>query len=302
LLKGTLIIVSGPTASGKTSLSIELAKKYDAEIISADSRQFYVGMDIGTAKASKSEQAEVAHHFLDVLAPNESYNAGKFETDVVNFLVEYFARKSVAILVGGSGLYINAVKNGFDPLPSTTAEVREKWSKLLFENGIEFLQKELLRLDPDYYDKVDLNNHQRVQRALEAIDQTGETFTSLRTSSIKNRSFKMVEIQIIPEREKLYERINKRVDQMMRAGLLEEVKSLAAFKDENALQTVGYKELFDYMSGAYSLEAAVEKIKQHTRNFAKRQYTWFKKNAGDLILPEPDLNEASKHLEKIISV
>lgn len=302
MLKGTLIIVSGPTASGKTSLSIELAKKYDAEIISADSRQFYIGMDIGTAKASKSEQVQVAHHFLDVLAPNESYNAGKFETDVLNFLEDYFTRKQVAILVGGSGLYINAVKNGFDPLPSTTSEVREKWSKLLFENGIEFLQSELLRLDPDYYDIVDLSNHQRVQRALEAIDQTGETFTSLRTSSIKNRPFKMVEIQIIPEREILYDRINKRVDDMMRQGLLEEVKSLIPFRDENALQTVGYKELFDYMSGAYSLDAAVEKIKQHTRNFAKRQYTWFKKNAGDFILSEPDLNEASKHLEKIISV
>jgi tRNA dimethylallyltransferase len=301
-LQGTLIIISGPTASGKTSLSIELAKKYDAEIISADARQFYVGMDIGTAKVSKSEQAEIPHHFLDVLAPNESYNAGKFETDVLNFLEDYFARKSVAILVGGSGLYINAVKNGFDPLPSTTPEMREKWSQLLFENGIEFLQKELLRLDPDYYDIVDLNNHQRVQRALEAIDQTGKTFTSLRTSSVKNRSFKMVEIQIIPEREMLYDRINERVDQMMRAGLLEEVKSLVAFKDENALQTVGYKELFDHLSGVYSLEEAIEKIKQHTRNFAKRQYTWFKKNAGDLILSEPDLNEASKHLKKIISV
>jgi tRNA dimethylallyltransferase len=296
-LQGTLIIISGPTASGKTSLSIELAKKYDAEIISADARQFYVGMDIGTAKVSKSEQAEIPHHFLDVLAPNESYNAGKFETDVLNFLEDYFARKSVAILVGGSGLYINAVKNGFDPLPSTTPEMREKWSQLLFENGIEFLQKELLRLDPDYYDIVDLNNHQRVQRALEAIDQTGKTFTSLRTSSVKNRSFKMVEIQIIPEREMLYDRINERVDQMMRAGLLEEVKSLVAFKDENALQTVGYKELFDHLSGVYSLEEAIEKIKQHTRNFAKRQYTWFKKNAGDLILSEPDLNEASKHLQ-----
>ncbi len=301
-MQGTLIIISGPTASGKTSLSIELAKKYDAEIISADARQFYVGMDIGTAKVSKSEQAEIPHHFLDVLAPNESYNAGKFETDVLNFLEDYFARKSVAILVGGSGLYINAVKKGFDPLPSTTPEVREKWSQLLFENGIEFLQKELLKLDPDYYDFVDLNNHQRVQRALEAIDQTGKTFTSLRTSSVKNRSFKMVEIQLIPEREMLYDRINERVDQMMRAGLLEEVKSLVAFKDENALQTVGYKELFDHLSGVYSLEEAIEKIKQHTRNFAKRQYTWFKKNAGDLILSEPDLNEASKHLKKIISV
>jgi tRNA dimethylallyltransferase len=301
-LQGTLIIISGPTASGKTSLSIELAKKYDAEIISADARQFYVGMDIGTAKVSKSEQAEIPHHFLDVLAPNESYNAGKFETDVLNFLEDYFARKSVAILVGGSGLYINAVKKGFDPLPSTNPEVREKWSQLLFENGIEFLQKELLKLDPDYYDFVDLNNHQRVQRALEAIDQTGKTFTSLRTSSVKNRSFKMVEIQLIPEREMLYNRINERVDQMMRAGLLEEVKTLVAFKDENALQTVGYKELFDHLSGVYSLEEAIEKIKQHTRNFAKRQYTWFKKNAGDLILSEPDLNEASKHLKKIISV
>lgn len=301
-MQGTLIIVSGPTASGKTSLSIELAKKYDAEIISADSRQFYVGMDIGTAKATPHEQAEVPHHFLDVLSPNERYNAGKFETDVLNFLKEYFTRKSAAILVGGSGLYINAVKNGFDPLPSTTAEVREKWTQLLLEKGIEFLQNELLRLDPDYYDLVDLNNHQRVQRALEAIDQTGKTFTSLRTSSLKDRPFKMVEIQIIPEREMLYERINKRVDDMMRQGLLEEVRSLIEFKDDNALQTVGYKELFDYLSGTYPLEQAIEKIKQHTRNFAKRQYTWFKKNAGDFILSEPDLNEASKHLEKIISV
>lgn len=301
-MKPLLIIVSGPTASGKTALSIELAKAFDAEIISTDSRQFYRKMDIGTAKASKAEQAEVPHHFIDFLDITDDYNAGAFEADVIQFLENYFQKKSIAIMVGGSGLYINAVKNGFDLLPSSSPEIREKWSQLYAEKGIEFLQTELQKLDPEYYSKVDVNNHQRLQRALEAIDQTGETFTSMRKSVKKERPFRNIEIQIMPDRELLYERINTRVDQMMADGLLNEVRSFQAFENNNALQTVGYRELFDHLNGNCDLDTAIDKVKQHSRNFAKRQFTWFKKHAGDIILTKPDLNDAMKHLKTIISV
>jgi tRNA dimethylallyltransferase len=301
-LKPLLIIVSGPTASGKTALSLQLAQSFNAEIVSADSRQFYRKMDIGTAKASKEEQAKVPHHFIDLLDITDDYNAGAFESDVIQFLDTYYLQKSTAIMVGGSGLYINAVKNGFDPLPSSSAEIREKWSSLYHKNGLGFLKSELEKRDPEYYQKVDLNNHQRLQRALEAIDQTGETFTSMRKSVKKERDFRIIEIQIMPDRELLYERINERVDQMMSNGLLEEVKSLHAYENNNAMQTVGYRELFAYLNEDCDLDTAIDKVKQHTRNFAKRQFTWFKKNSGDLILTEPDLIKAMKQLETIISV
>lgn len=301
-LKPLLIIISGPTASGKTAISLQIAQRFKAEIISADSRQFYKKMDIGTAKATKEEQAFVPHHFIDFLEVTADYNAGTFENDVILFLDEYFKKKEVAVMVGGSGLYINAVKNGFDPLPASSSEIRNKWSTLYQEKGIEFLQSELRNLDPEYFTKVDLNNHQRLQRALEAIDQTGRTFTSMRTSVKKDRVFQTIEIQLAPDRDLLYERINQRVDQMMDAGLLDEVKKLKAFESANALQTVGYRELFDYLNGKCDLDTAVDKVKQHTRNFAKRQYTWFKKNSGDVILTEPDINVAMKQLNRIISV
>ena len=298
----TLITISGPTASGKTKLSIDLAKHFGAEIVSADSRQFYKHLTIGTAKATKSELEQVKHHFIDILEPYEPYNAGQFEDDVIPFLSKYFLTNDIAIMVGGSGLYINAIKHGFDPLPKSSAETRSKWSGIRESKGLPYLRSELKKLDPLFYAKVDLNNYQRVQRALEVIDETGKPFSELRTKKKKVRDFNCFEIQILPEREVLYTRINQRVDVMLAEGLLKEVESLTQFKGLNALQTVGYSELFQFLNKELSLEEAIIKIKQHTRNFAKRQFTWFKKHSGDLILQEPKVDIALKHLKERISV
>lgn len=297
-----LLIISGPTASGKTALSIALAKHFNAEIISADSRQFYRKMDIGTAKVSAEEQAEVKHHFVDFLAPDEDYNAGKFEQDVIPFLENYFHNNSVAILVGGSGLYVNAIKYGFDNVPTTPPGIREKWSAIFENKGIQFLQEELKRLDPIYFEEVDTQNPKRLQRALEAIEISGKTFSELRAKAERKRPFHCIEIQIIPERELLYNQINTRVDSMIEHGLVDEVKNLLDFRSQNALQTVGYREIFDYLDQKYTLDEAIDKVKQHTRNFAKRQITWFKKHRGDIILNNPDSEEAIKQLKRYISV
>lgn len=292
-----LIVIAGPTASGKTALSIELAQAFDAEIINADSRQVYRKMDIGTAKPSPDELSTVPHHFISFLDPNEDYNAGEFEVDVINFLHHYFQHKETAILVGGSGLYINAVLNGFDPLPKANEEIRAKWTALLAQYGIESLQNELFKKDPQYAKSVDLSNPQRLIRALEIIDSTGLPYSSQRQRPKKDRDFTSLLFRLAPERNKLYETIDKRVDKMMELGLLREVTSLAKFREFNALQTVGYRELFDHLDGKISLEEATQKIKQHTRNYAKRQTTWFKRQNNFTALESNYLKEVMKHLK-----
>ncbi len=274
----SLIVIVGPTAIGKTSLSIHLAKEFNCPIISADSRQFFKEMSIGTAKPSYEEMQGVQHFFIDSHSISDKYNVGKYEVEVIDLLDKLFLTNKTVILVGGSGLYVDAVCKGFDELPEADIDVRKKINLLLEEKGIEALQDLLKELDPDYYAKVDLQNPQRISRALEVCLTTGKPYSNLREGKPKNRNFNIIKIGLNTSREVLYERINERVDSMMKSGLLNEVKALFAHKHLNALQTVGYTELFNYLENKIDLNTAIGSIKQNTRKFAKRQLTWFRKD------------------------
>jgi tRNA dimethylallyltransferase len=279
LKKKYLIVLVGPTAIGKTALSIELAKHFDAEIFSADSRQFFKEMSIGTAKPSLEEMGGVKHHFIDHCSIHEEYNVGKYETEVIAALETYFSKKEVALLVGGSGLYVDAVCKGIDDIPKDDV-IRKQLTEQLENEGIEVLQEELQLLDPEHYATSNIKNPQRLIRALEVCRLTGKTYTSFRTHSTKKRNFEIIKIGLNTEREIVYQRINERVDIMMKNGLEEEARKLFTFKNNNALNTVGYKELFNYFEGNSTLEEAIVAIKQNTRNFAKRQLTWFNKDTS----------------------
>tara|TARA_B100000683_G_scaffold106518_1_gene104802 strand:- start:20863 stop:21756 length:894 start_codon:yes stop_codon:yes gene_type:complete len=283
----TLVVVLGPTAIGKTKLSINLAKHYNTEIVSADSRQFYKELLIGSAPPSKDELMEVQHHFIQHLSVSEDYNVGNFEEDAIQKIEELFKKKDKVILVGGSGLYIDAVCKGFDKMPVISSEMRRNVINIYNEKGIEFLQKEVKLKDPKYYSEVDEKNPQRLMRALEIIYSTNKTFSSFKTKIPKKRNFNIVKVGLQIQRDILYERINNRVEEMISKGLVKEVESLQVYRHKNSLQTVGYKELFDYFDGVTSLTEAIEKIKQNTRRFAKRQITWFKKDKSTTyFLPE----------------
>lgn len=273
-----LIVLAGPTASGKTATAIKLAKAFDAEIISADSRQFYKELSIGTAAPTAEELAQVKHHFVHNLSIEYKYDVADYEKDVLSFLKQYFKTKNVAVMTGGSGLFIDAVCNGLDEIPDISDEIRTKVTKMLEEGGIEALQKEVERVDNDYFLIVDKQNPRRLQRALEVYYQTGKPYSTFRQKNVAKRDFDIIKLAILWDRDKLIERINKRVDMMMEQGLLEEVKSVYPKRHLNSLNTVGYKELFDYLDGKCSLEQAVEQIKINTRQYAKRQMTWLRKN------------------------
>ena len=274
----SLIVLVGPTAIGKTAASIHIAEAFNCPIVSADSRQFFKEMSIGTAKPSAEEMQGVPHYFIDSHSITDEFNVGKYETEAITLLNALFKTNDTVLLVGGSGLYIDAICKGFDELPEADAEVRTKINSLLEEKGIEALQELLKELDPEYYAKVDLQNPQRMSRALEVCLTTGEPYSALRKGNIKKRDFNIIKIGLNTEREILYERINKRVDIMMQQGLLEEVKNLLPQKHLNALQTVGYNELFDFLENKTDLNTAVDSIKQNTRKFAKRQLTWFRRD------------------------
>jgi len=274
----TLIIIAGPTAAGKTALAIQIAKHFKTEIISADSRQFYREMNIGTAKPSKEELEAIPHHLIDSHSIIDSFSVGDFEKEVINLLEKLFKIHDQVVLVGGSGLFINAICNGFDELPVATEETRAGLNKLLAEKSIGHLQEKLKKVDPQYYAEVDINNPQRLIRALEVFESTGNPFSSYRTKTSKKRNFDIIKLGISPTREKLYEQINLRVDQMVENGLFEEIEGLKEYRNLNALNTVGYSEIFDYLDGKHTKQEAIDKIKQNTRRFAKRQLTWFKKS------------------------
>lgn len=274
----SLIVLVGPTAIGKTAASIHIAEAFNCPIVSADSRQFFKEMSIGTAKPSAEEMQGIPHYFIDSHSITDEFNVGKYEVEAIALLDTLFKTNDTVILVGGSGLYIDAICKGFDELPEADAEVRTKINSLLEEKGIEALQELLKELDPEYYAKVDLQNPQRMSRALEVCLTTGEPYSALRKGKIKKRDFNIIKIGLNTEREILYERINKRVDIMMHQGLLEEVKKLLPQKHLNALQTVGYSELFDFIENKTDLNTAVDSIKQNTRKFAKRQLTWFRRD------------------------
>ncbi len=296
-MKKNLIVISGPTAVGKTALSIELAKFYKCPIISADSRQFYKEMSIGTAKPTKEEMQDVPHYFIDNISIHDTYNVGQFEREAIACIENLFKDHEQLLLVGGSGLYINAILNGVDEFEEIPSHIREQLIKDYEEKGLTFLQEELKQKDEVYYNQVDLNNPQRIMRALEVCIHNNKPYSSFRTKEKKQRPFDTINILINTDREVLYNRINKRVDLMMQNGLLEEVKSLYPYKHLNALNTVGYKELFDFIDNKCTLEEAVNLIKQNSRRYAKRQLTWFN-HQGDFETFEPtDLEKLKAYLD-----
>jgi tRNA dimethylallyltransferase len=271
----TLFVLLGATGSGKTDLSIELAKRFDTEIVSADSRQIYREMNVGTAPPSPAQLDEVKHHFIKSHSIHDNYTAGKYELEAMDTLQKLFARKEHVWLVGGSGMYIDAVCRGIDNIPGTDEELRLEITRRFNEEGIESLRFELQRRDPDICAIIDIRNPRRVMRALEACIVSGKPYSSLRKNFEKKRPFNVVKIGLKMERALLYERINSRVDAMFASGLEKEAESLREYRDCNALNTVGYRELFDYFDGKRSLDETVDLIKRNTRRYAKRQLTWF---------------------------
>jgi len=277
-MKNTLIVLLGPTAVGKTDISIELARHFGCEIISADSRQFYREMKIGIAAPSDHQLAEIKHHFIGFISVRDYYSSSLFERDVLKLLPGLFSRNKIVLMTGGSGLYIDAVCKGIDDIPDVDQEIREKYTRKYKEEGIEVLRMTLRLLDPVYYEKVDLRNPKRIIRALEICESTGRPYSTFLTEKEHTRDFKIIKTGISRPREELFQRINQRVDQMMKNGLEDEAGKLYPFKDLNALNTVGYKELFDYFDSKITREKAVELIKRNTRRFAKRQMTWWNKD------------------------
>lgn len=270
--------IVGPTGIGKTALSIELAKNLKTEIISCDSRQFYKELKIGTAAPSSEELSLVPHHFIGNLSIAQDYSVGDFEKDALRKINELFNKYDQLIMVGGSGLYEKAVNEGLDNFPDIDTKVREDLMVEIQEKGLSYLQEELKKNDPEYYSQVDYNNPQRVMRALEIFRGTGKPYSSFRKNLVEKRNFTSVKIGLTASRDLIYDRINKRVDLMMEKGLLEEVISLQSYRHKNALQTVGYKELFDYLDGNSSLEFAIDEIKKNSRRYAKRQLTWYRRD------------------------
>lgn len=273
-----LVVVTGPTAVGKTRLAIELALHYQTIIISADSRQFFHQLKIGTAAPTRDELATVPHFLAGHLSVNDYYNVSKFESDVLGILNGQFSLHNPVILAGGSGLYIDAVCRGIDDLPDADPQIREQTDRWLKDWGLEYLQEKLKELDPEYFAIVDKNNPNRLKRAIEVCLMTGKTYSSLRVNQPKYRDFKIIKIGLNLPREELFQRISLRTEKMIGAGLVEEVRSLAVFRSSNALNTVGYKEIFEYLDGTVSLEQAIENIKTNTRRYAKRQLTWLKRD------------------------
>ncbi|WP_303312509.1 tRNA (adenosine(37)-N6)-dimethylallyltransferase MiaA [Hymenobacter sp. BT730] len=275
----TLLVLAGPTAVGKTALSVRLAQHFKTEIISADSRQFFRELSIGTAKPTPAEMQGVPHHFIDSHSIAEEYNAGRFESETLALLEQLFQRHQVVILTGGSGLYLQAVTDGFDVLPAIVPEVRTQIQEELAIHGLPALVEQLRLLDPVTYERIDRQNPQRVVRALEVTRGTGQPFSSFHQAGKgAERPFRIVKIALTREREELYARIDQRVDDMLAAGLLDEVKSVEAYQQHNALQTVGYQEIFGYLRGEYAWEEAVRLLKRNTRRYAKRQLTWLRRD------------------------
>jgi tRNA dimethylallyltransferase len=298
-LPKTLIVVAGPTAVGKTAAAIELARHFHTVVVSADSRQFFREMSIGTAKPNTEELAAVKHYFIDSHSIVEPFSVGDFEKQGLALLDELFKAHDHVILTGGSGLYIKAICEGFDDLPTADPSIREKLNQELEEKGITSLQQKLKLVDPVYYDEVDLDNPQRIIRALEVFESSGKPISSYRQATVNKRPFNIVKLALNLPREVLYNRINERVDVMVQQGLLNEVKELLPHRHLNALNTVGYAELFDYFDGNTTLEKAIEMIKQNTRRFAKRQLTWFRRDSAFHWFQANDANVTSQMVNAV---
>jgi tRNA dimethylallyltransferase len=277
-LNKNLIVVVGPTGIGKTALAISIARQFNTEIISADSRQFFKEMEIGTAKPSAEELAAAPHHFINSHSIETLFSTGDFEVQAIELIEQLFKKHNTLVMVGGSGLYIDAVCKGLDDLPDTDLNIREKLNQQLANEGLESIKNQLSEYDPEYYQKVDQANPQRMIRGLEFYLSTGTKLSAHFTNNKKVRSFNILKIGLNMDRAALYNRINMRVDKMMEAGLLNEVQGLLPFRKYNALNTVGYSELFTHLDGEITLKEAVDQIKQNTRRFAKRQLTWFRRD------------------------
>ena len=278
-MERTLIVITGPTAVGKTALTIELARHFGIPVINADSRQVYRELRIGTASPTPEQLAQAKHYFVGHKSIHDYYNAFLYEQDVLTLLDTLFANSPVQLLSGGSMMYIDAVCNGIDDIPTIRDDIRSDLKRRYQEEGLDALCADLLRLDPEHYAVVDRKNHRRVIHALEVCYQTGRTYTSFRTQARKVRPFRVMKIGLNRDRTELYARINRRVDQMMADGLTDEAQTLYPLRQLNALNTVGYKELFDYMDGRWTLDEAVERMKGNTRRYARKQLTWFRRDA-----------------------
>jgi tRNA dimethylallyltransferase len=299
VLVKTLIVVVGPTAIGKTALAIELAKFYQTEIISADSRQFFSEMNIGTAKPSEEELTTAPHHFINSHSVKNLFSTGDFEIEAIKLMEELFKKHDILIMVGGSGLYIDAICKGLDKLPEINFSIREQLNHQFETEGIESIRTQLRELDPAYYAKVDTSNPQRMIRGLEVVLSTGQKLSSFLTANKKERPFRIIKIGLNTDRAILYNRINTRVDQMINAGLLNEVTQLQPYRKFNALNTVGYSELFDYLDGKTDLASAISMIKQNTRRFAKRQLTWFRRDENTAWFEPEETENIINYLQKL---
>lgn len=296
-----LVVIAGPTASGKTATAIKVAKALGTEIISADSRQFYKELPIGTAAPTPEEQAEVQHHMIHNLNVEDKYDVADYEHDVLALLKQLFVNHDAVVLTGGSGLFIDAVCKGLDSIPDISEEVRNKVDELYKKGGLIALQNEVERLDPEYYSIVDKYNPRRLQRAVEVCYQTGLTYSSFRKNTIKQRDFKIIKVALLWERSELINRINKRVEIMVKEGLVEEAKAMYPKRYLNSLNTVGYKEIFEYFDGKVSLSEAIENIKINTRQYAKRQMTWLRKNNDYKWFTIDELDEMLNYINSVIN-
>lgn len=294
----TLIVITGPTAVGKTALCLDIAKHFSIPIINADSRQIYKDMKIGTAAPTEEQLRSVRHYFVGTLPLEAYYSASIYEEQVTSLLDDLFQQSDYALMAGGSMMYIDAVCNGIDDIPTVDDETRAKLKHRLAEEGLERLCEELKMLDPEHYAIVDKNNPRRVVHALEICHITGQTYTSFRKNERKARQFKIIKIALTRPREIIYERINQRVDQMMANGLLDEAKRLYNHRHLNALNTVGYKEMFAYLDGTWPISEAIERMKGNTRRYARKQLTWFKKDPEMTWFSPDDKDKIIKHVER----
>ena len=300
-IQNYLILVVGPTAVGKTDLCLNLAKKFKTEIVSCDSRQFYQEMNLGTAKPTADDLKQVPHHFINSLSIDQDYDVRKFEQDALKTLEELFENHKVVIMTGGSGLFADAVENGLDEMPEVASEIRQEIIREYEVKGLSYLQKEVAAYDPEYFEKVDQKNPQRLMRALEIWRGTGKKFSSFRIKSKKERPFKIIKVGLERNREELYSRIDLRMDQMIAEGLFDEAEALFAKRHLNALQTVGYSEIFGFMEGKYDKEEAVRLLKRNSRRYAKRQMTWFKREETVKWFSPHEKNQILDYIQNQIS-
>ncbi|MEI8085212.1 MAG: tRNA (adenosine(37)-N6)-dimethylallyltransferase MiaA [Paludibacter sp.] len=300
-LNKTLLVILGPTGVGKTKISLHLAEHFGCPIVSSDSRQFYRELKIGTAAPTEAQLQRVKHYFIGSHSIFDEYNAGQYEQDTIQLLDELFKKNDVVMLVGGSMMYIDAVCNGMDDIPTVDTETREFWQKQYAENGLEFIQNELKKLDPKHYEQVDIQNPKRIMHALEICSMTGKPYSDLRTGERKKRNFNIIKIGLNRPRPELYERINARVDVMMGEGLLKEAEQFYEHRQMNTLNTVGYKELYEYMDGNWTLDFAINMIKQDSRRYAKRQLTWFNRDKEIKWFVPDNEEEVLEYIRNIIS-